>query len=323
MFRPVLPLLLIAVSGRSICGQICSNRIIGGSAVDIKQAPYQANIVVDGSPICSGAIIGEKAILTAAECVYGCYTSSVRVRVGTSVRESGGTLARVCGIRTHPLYSSWRYDNNLALLELCEPLEFSDSVRDIMVADKLPEDTALVEMTGWGSTSWWGSWWDRCFGSLPFSLQGTAVRVHNREQCAWDLSVWFGLWDNGVSDLTLCTYSNDRSACSYDTGAPLVKDGQLVGILSYGGCTSYPDVFASMPRFRTWLAEVTATEKPTTITPKPTSTDTTTTLTTPTKGSTTTMSTEGPTKSTTTMTTTSTTMTTTTSTEAPDPEPLP
>ncbi|KAH8333982.1 hypothetical protein KR059_005099, partial [Drosophila kikkawai] len=265
MFRLVWPLLLIALSGRAIHGQNSSYRIIGGSSVDIKQAPYQANILVDGSPCCSGAIISNGRILTAAGCVYGCPISSVTVRVGSSSRESGGTLIKVCGINTHPQYSSSRYDNNLAILELCEPLTYSDSIKYINVTEKVPEDSSLAEVTGWGSTSWLGSWWDRIFGSLPDQLQAATVSFYNREQCANDISGWFWTWDYGVSDLTLCTYSYDKAACSYDIGAPLVKDKKLVGILSYGGCTTYPDVYANLFRFRSWLFEITAaTEKATT-----------------------------------------------------------
>ncbi|KAH8284878.1 hypothetical protein KR054_002140, partial [Drosophila jambulina] len=262
------PLILIAVLGRPILGQNATNRIIGGSSVDIKQAPHQANIVVDGTPCCSGAIIGNKSVLTAAGCVYGCPPSSVRVRVGSSSREGGGTLATVCGIKTHPQYSSDRYDNNLAVLELCEPLNFTDSIKPINVTDKMPHESSLAEVTGWGSTSWWGSWWDRTFGSLPDQLQAATVSFYNKEQCAYDLSSWFWVWDYGVSDLTLCTYSYNKAACSYDTGAPLVKDKKLVGILSYGGCTTYPDVYANLFRFRTWLGEMTAdTAKTTTKAP--------------------------------------------------------
>ncbi|KAH8234375.1 hypothetical protein KR038_008732, partial [Drosophila bunnanda] len=267
MLRLAWPLLLIALSLSTIHGQNSTNRIIGGSSVDIKEAPYQANIIVDGSPCCSGAIIGEKKIVTAAGCVYGCPTSSVRVRVGSSSREGGGTLARVCGISTQPQYSADRYDNNLAILELCEPLKFTDSIKSIDVADMVPDDLSLAVVTGWGSTSWWGSWWDRKFGSLPDQLQVATVSIYNREQCAYDLSGWFWVSDYGVSDLTLCTYSYNKAACSYDIGAPLVKDHRLVGILSYGGCTKYPDVYANLIRFRSWLApDKTTTNAPTSTT---------------------------------------------------------
>ncbi|KAH8390328.1 hypothetical protein KR200_012242, partial [Drosophila serrata] len=264
MSRFVWPLLLIALSLRVIHGGNFTSRIIGGSSVDIKEAPYQANIVVDGNPRCSGAIIGNKTILTAARCVYGCSTSSVRVRVGSSSREGGGTLARVCGINNHPQYSSDRYDNNLAILELCDRLNFTDSVKSINVTDKVPDDLSLAEVTGWGSTSWWGSWWDRKFGSLPDQLQVATVSLYNREQCAYDLSGWFWIKDYGVSNLTICTYRYNKAACSYDTGAPLVKDKKLVGILSYGGCSKYPDVYTNLIRFMSWLTEVITTSENTT-----------------------------------------------------------
>uniref|UniRef100_A0A6P4FDE0 Hypodermin-B n=1 Tax=Drosophila rhopaloa TaxID=1041015 RepID=A0A6P4FDE0_DRORH len=254
MIRLVLPLLLVALPWTVFGDPDPQTRIIGGYSVDIKDAPYQAAVIVDSSAICSGAIIRTNTILTAASCVYDYSIDYIQVRVNTTSRNYDGTgvLMPVCGVTIHPQYSYWRYDFNLALLKLCEELKTSETVHPITVTDRLPPDDAWLWVTGWGSTSWWGSWFDRCFGSLPLQLQRAWVSVYNREQCAEDRAVWFYLWDNGISGYTLCT-NYGAGGCSYDVGAPLVKDGYLVGILSDGGCTTKPDVYASVIWFQSWI----------------------------------------------------------------------
>nr|XP_036668943.1 trypsin delta [Drosophila suzukii] len=258
MILLVLSLLLAGFTRITFGDPEFQNRIIGGYYVDIADAPYQAEVIIDGTAICSGAIIKPKFILTAASCVSE-YYSSVQVRVDTNSRDydGTGTLVDVCNIISHQGYNYWRFDNNLALLKLCEPLKTSKTVNPIGLSQELPEDYSWCVVSGWGSTSWWGSWWDRCFGSLPDYLQMVWVSVYNREQCAADRGVWFGLWDNGISYLTLCTQYG-AGGCSYDTGAPLVRNGYLVGILSEGGCSKKPDVYASVIWFLNWIEDNTA-----------------------------------------------------------------
>ncbi|KAI8037420.1 trypsin delta [Drosophila gunungcola] len=263
MIRLVFPLLLVALPWTVFGGPDPQPRIIGGSSVDIEDAPYQAAIIVDNSAVCSGAIIKSDTILTAASCVYEYSIDYIQVRVSTTSRDYDGTgvLLDVCGKITHPQYSYWRFDFNLALLTLCDRLETSKTIQPISVTNSVPQDGAWLSVSGWGSTSWWGSWWDRCFGSLPSQLQMAWVTVYNREQCAKDRAVWFHLWDNGISGYTMCT-NYGTGGCSYDTGAPLVDDGKLVGILSEGGCTTKPDVYASVIWFQSWIDANTSPDTP-------------------------------------------------------------
>ncbi|KAH8327180.1 hypothetical protein KR074_006633, partial [Drosophila pseudoananassae] len=239
-------------------------RIVGGSSVEISKVPYQAAIILDGTNACSGAILKESYVLTAANCVSGYSKRSIKVRVGTTSLNSGGTSAKVCKVISHPSYTSWRFDNNLAILKLCEPLKVSSSIKPIQITDKVPEDDTQMQVTGWGSTCWWASWLNRCFGSRPSRLRIGTTFVYDQETCASDLGVWFGLWDNGISDLTLCTWDSGVGACTYDTGAPLVKDNKLVGILSEGGCSNEADVYANVLEFKSWLADNTKDDSTTT-----------------------------------------------------------
>lgn len=57
-------------------------RIIGGSAVDISQRPYQAAIFTDGEFNGGGVILNNQWILTAAHVINGYSASSISVCTG-------------------------------------------------------------------------------------------------------------------------------------------------------------------------------------------------------------------------------------------------
>ena len=43
-------------------------KIVGGSVIDIKEAPFQAALLVGGRLVCGGSIISSRFIMTAAHC---------------------------------------------------------------------------------------------------------------------------------------------------------------------------------------------------------------------------------------------------------------
>ena len=61
----LISLLFIGISSAGIP----QGRIHGGSDAEINQFPYQVSILKDNIYYCGGAIIGDKYILTAAQCV--------------------------------------------------------------------------------------------------------------------------------------------------------------------------------------------------------------------------------------------------------------
>ncbi|XP_022227652.2 uncharacterized protein LOC111077614 [Drosophila obscura] len=114
----------------------------------------------------------------------------------------------------------WRYDNDLALLQL---------------------------------TLFWVDWLTA--GSQQ--LQQANVNIIDGQQCAGDRSI-FGKFSliQGISERTLCTLGSGRTgACCFDEGAPLLVNGSLVGILGRVGCAGKPDVYANLARHRRRLKE--------------------------------------------------------------------
>lgn len=88
---------------------------------------YQALVhrLIEGRPLylCGGAIVSDKHILTSAECVESYDQSRLSVVVGLDERK------QVKRIYSHPWYSDKK--NNIALLELTEPLNFTELIQPI------------------------------------------------------------------------------------------------------------------------------------------------------------------------------------------------
>nr|ABG02698.1 CG9897 [Drosophila melanogaster] len=241
MLAPLILLQIVALPWLALGDQ----RIINGNTVNIKDAPWYASIIVNSKLKCGGAIIAKNYILTAAKCVDGYSARSIQVRLGTSSCGTSGSNAGICKVKVHSQYSSWRFDNNLALLKTCELLNTTDEIKPIERANKVPDDNSRANRISSGLE-------EKCF-QLPVQLHGTQVRILSQKQCAADWKVIPFYLLKGISDLTICTKSPGKGACSTDRGSPLVIDNKLVGILSRAGCSIKPDVYANILGHTNWL----------------------------------------------------------------------
>lgn len=83
---------------------LAQQRIIGGSAVDISQRPYQAAIFIDGQFAAGGVIINNQWILTAAHVVHNRSVSSITVSTGYTNLNNDPARSSVSQIYKHPSY---------------------------------------------------------------------------------------------------------------------------------------------------------------------------------------------------------------------------
>ncbi|GFG37824.1 hypothetical protein Cfor_11639 [Coptotermes formosanus] len=218
-------------------------RIIGGSAVGIEDFPYQVSIEYAGSHMCGGAIIGPVWVVTAAHCVDGVSASNLRVRAGSIIWGTGGTLHLVSQIIVNPHYDYYTFDYDVALIAVSVPFFYGISVQPIPLAVQKPGPGVTGVVSGWRNSS---------TGSSP-RLQAISVIIASDSLCNAAYA------QHGVITAnTICASANGggTGACQGNSGSPLAVGGELAGLVSWGiGCAgfNYLDVFSNIARVRSFI----------------------------------------------------------------------
>ncbi|XP_015585584.1 trypsin-1-like [Cephus cinctus] len=221
-------------------------RIVGGQDTTIDKKPFQVSVLLSGRHNCGGSIINDYWILTAAHCIQR-DVSVYTVRIGSSMRTSGGIIHEVDSVVVHERYTSpSRYSNDIGLIKLRHPIEFSAVAQPIRLPeqDELLEDDTMTEISGWGTLTFWGS--------TPEQLQMAVVPKISMERCQ-------GMYDpSSLSEDMLCAGYPDGGvdACQGDSGGPLVAYEKVYGIVSWGsGCAwaGSPGVYSRVSSNRDWI----------------------------------------------------------------------
>uniref|UniRef100_A0A182KA34 Peptidase S1 domain-containing protein n=1 Tax=Anopheles christyi TaxID=43041 RepID=A0A182KA34_9DIPT len=165
------------------------------------------------------------------------------VLVGTNSLKEGGELLKVDKVLYHSRYNRPRFHNDIGLVRLENPVQFSEHVQSVEYSEKVVPANVTVRLTGWGRTS--------ATGITPTLLQSLNVVTLTNEDC----NLKGG--DSGYTDLGhLCTLTKTgEGACNGDSGGPLVHEGKLVGVVNFGvPCgLGYPDGFARVSYYHDWV----------------------------------------------------------------------
>ncbi|MEU5691577.1 serine protease [Actinosynnema sp. NPDC020468] len=192
-----------------------------------------------GSHFCGGSLIKANWVVTAKHCVQGRSASSIRTRIGTTNRTSGGTVATGAQIVTHPTY-------DIALLKLST----SVSQTPIAVASASGATGTATRIIGWGQTCAPSG----C-GGAPVTLQELNTSIVADGSCQ-------GI--NGAQEICTSNPGGRAGACYGDSGGPQVKSvggaWQLIGATSRAGnssstCATGPSIYMDVPSFRSWISQ--------------------------------------------------------------------
>ena len=246
-----------------------SEDIIGGYPIyDIREVPWQVGLLEPEQDIqcfCGGSIINEQWILTAAHCLY--YenwlgnsvkrkTDELYVFANSSNLNSGGIIYDVIQIIEHPAYDEQTLDNDLALLQLSQPITQMTpnqhiTAMDINEYNNLNTLGTELLVTGWGATS--------TTGQNPSDiLMRASVNVKNHVACINNYQVIGDI----ITDNMVCASGYNTDSCFGDSGGPLytvIDDrGILVGITSKGGPNSCADdklfgVYTNVFNYIDWI----------------------------------------------------------------------
>ncbi|PSN50402.1 hypothetical protein C0J52_08570 [Blattella germanica] len=169
--------------------------------------------------------------------------SSIRIRVGTSIKQQGGSIHAISQVVSHPNYIGADYD--VAVIRVSQPFQYSESVQPISLTSEEPAAGTPVVVTGWGALEY--------EGSSPSQLQQVQVNIVDHEECSKAYTKY-----GGVTDREVCAgvSQGGKDSCQGDSGGPLVANGVQVGVVSWGeecALKGYPGVYSSVANLRSWI----------------------------------------------------------------------
>lgn len=217
--------------------------VIGGVNAEAHEFPFMVGSESDlgyGLALCGGAVLSENWVITAAHCIGD--TKGMTIVAGDhskSKEEGSEQRIKVEKIIITDDYQGDSVDgHDVALLELSEPLKLNDKVQPISYASKMPAGGSTLTAIGWGATS-------LPDGSGADILQKVNLTLDADDNCFFD------------TEKLLCTTPNTREGVGPgDSGGPIFKDGQLLGVASFIASDNRT-YYAKLPGSTDWIQQIT------------------------------------------------------------------
>ena len=249
---------------RKVSEAVRRGRIKGGLDAYRGQFPWSASLQRRGVHFCMGVIISRRHVLTAAHCFSGRPADRFSVSVGghNLTAEEPGRLSVPVSRRTiHSGYREGRFDDDIALLRLAEPLTWSDYVQPVCLppagADSDRWTGEHGQVAGWGYRDEW-----RRGGRPADTLQWVSLPLLARQTC----QRWFsGAGHSAVKvrrgKVCAGVRQGGRDSCRADSGAALTLHRPAgvtaAGLVSAGiGCgrRGLPGLYTDVTRYSSWIA---------------------------------------------------------------------
>lgn len=167
------------------------------------------------------------------------------ILAGTNVlNDLSGELYYVQKIVQHEHFDTkakYVMKNDISLIQIDEEFEFYN-LKSIQISTEYISSRREAILSGWGISKPPGRVPDKMEYLIVYTISNTECQVLNP--------------DVEISNQELCTYISRReNGCVADSGSPLISNGKLIGILSWGKfCSnSGPDVFTRITDFTDWI----------------------------------------------------------------------
>ncbi|MFI9341151.1 S1 family peptidase [Streptomyces sp. NPDC052773] len=216
--------------------------IVGGTTTTTSAYPFMMQITdASQNQFCGGTLVSPTKVVTAAHCMVGETTSSVRVVGGrTYLNGTNGTVARVSKIWIHPNYTTATRGEDVAVLTLSTAMPYATAKYVSSTDTSVYAAGTTARVLGWGTTSQ--------NGSSSNQLRTATVPIVSDTSCRSSYGT-----DFVASEMVCAGYSSGGvDTCQGDSGGPLLVGGVLAGITSWGeGCAQagYPGVYTRLTTF--------------------------------------------------------------------------
>jgi trypsin len=128
------------------------------------------------------------------------------------------------------------------IAQVARPFEIGPNVKPVPLNKNPLRPGTVVVLSGWGAVSEDDDGTD--------TLQKVEVPIVPQWECKWLYA------HTDLSDDMFCAGRAGRDSCYGDSGGPVVANGLLVGVVSWGeGCArqGYPGIYASVEKLRKWI----------------------------------------------------------------------
>ncbi|EDL22700.1 mCG145360, partial [Mus musculus] len=236
------------------------SRIVGGFKCEKNSQPWHVAVYRYTQYLCGGVLLDPNWVLTAAHCYDDNYKvwlgknnlfkdepSAQHRFVSKAIPHPGFNMSLM---RKHIRFLEYDYSNDLMLLRLSKPADITDTVKPITLPTEEPKLGSTCLASGWGSIT-------------PTKFQFTDdlycvnLKLLPNEDCA-------KAHIEKVTDAMLCAGEMDggKDTCKGDSGGPLICDGVLQGITSWGhtpcGEPDMPGVYTKLNKFTSWIKDTMA-----------------------------------------------------------------
>uniref|UniRef100_A0A8C8RVY5 Peptidase S1 domain-containing protein n=1 Tax=Pelusios castaneus TaxID=367368 RepID=A0A8C8RVY5_9SAUR len=230
-------LLLLVSSGRTEQTDI---RIVGGYACE-KGQPWQAALFYD-QLYCGGVLINKDWVLTAAHCKQPGIDTVTLGEYNLKQPDESEQRRTASKLIPHPNYNPNTKDNNIMLIKLTTPVQFSNKVYPIALARSTTAPGTTCVMSGWGTAKY----------PIRTLTYCTNLQIVSAAECQ---KAYPGSFTNNM----LCAGVAERGTdpCQVDSGGPLVCGGALHGIVSWGfgecALPQKPAVYIKISKYINWI----------------------------------------------------------------------
>ncbi|XP_038120367.1 uncharacterized protein LOC119770118 isoform X2 [Culex quinquefasciatus] len=256
-------------NAQGINGRIKNPVYVDGDS-EFGEYPWQVAILKkdpkESVYVCGGTLIDNQYIVTAAHCVKTYNGFDLRVRLGEwdvnhDVEFYPYIERDVISVQVHPEYYAGTLDNDLAILKMDKPVDFTNTphISPACLPDKFADFSGQrCWTTGWGKDAFGD------YGKYQNILKEVDVPIVNQHQCQNQLRQTRLGYSYNLHPGFLCAGGEEgKDACKGDGGGPLVceRNGswQVVGIVSWGiGCgkANVPGVYVKVAHYLDWINQV-------------------------------------------------------------------